>query len=111
MISSSFPYLRIKVTLGDRDYEENALLDTGFNGDVAVPYYVELDSSGRTTDLILADGSHIRARSQQGQVQLGDLEPVDAEIVAIGSSYVIGTGILRRYEVILDHGQRVIVNP
>lgn len=103
--------MRIKVTLGDRDYEENALLDTGFNGDVAVPFHLELDSSGRTTELILADGSVIRARSQLGQIQLGDLEPVSAEIVAIGNNFVIGTGILRRYEVILDHGQRVIVNP
>ena len=99
------------MTLGDRDYEEDALLDTGFNGDVAVPFHVELDSSGRTTDLILADGSGIRVRSQLGHVQLGDLEPVAAEIVAIGNNFVIGTGILRRYEVILDHGQRVIVNP
>ena len=110
MISSPFPFLRIKVMLGDRDYEEDALLDTGFNGDVAVPYHVELDPSGRTTELILGDGSLIRARSQLGQVQLGDLEPVPAEIIAMGSNFVIGTGILRHYEVILDHGQRVIVN-
>ena len=29
----------------------------------------------------------------------------------MGNDFIIGMGVLRRYEVILDHGQRVIVNP
>ena len=29
----------------------------------------------------------------------------------MGNDFIIGMGILSRYEVILDHGQRVIVNP
>ena len=46
-----------------------------------------------------------------GAVQLSDFAPVQAELIALGDDFIIGTGILRRYEVILDHGRRVIVNP
>ena len=46
-----------------------------------------------------------------GSVQLSDFAPVRAELIALGDDFIIGTGILRRYGVILDHGQRVIVNP
>lgn len=46
-----------------------------------------------------------------GSVQLSDFAPIQAELIALGDDFIIGTGILRRYEVILDHGQRVIVNP
>ena len=111
MTSHQFPFLRVKVILAARDYEEDALLDTGFSGDVAIPAHFDLGPSGATAVFTLADGSMVRVRSQRGQVQLGDLEPVPAEIVAIGNSFVVGLGILTRYEVILDHGLRVIVNP
>ena len=33
------------------------------------------------------------------------------EAIYMGNDFIIGMGVLRRYEVILDHGQRVIVNP
>ena len=107
MTNHPFPFLRVKVILADRDYEEEALLDTGFGGDVAIPAHYELGSSETTAVFTLADGSIVRVRSQRGQVQIGNLEPVPAEIVSIGSSM----GVLSRYEVILDHGRRVIVNP
>ena len=44
-------------------------------------------------------------------MQLGGLESVPAEVIYMGTEFIIGMGILSRYEVILDHGQRVIVNP
>ncbi len=44
-------------------------------------------------------------------IQLSDFAPVQAELIALGEDFIVGTGILSRYEVILDHGQRVIVNP
>lgn len=61
--------------------------------------------------LILATGREEYVFVFNGVIQLGDLEPVPARIHATGNHYVIGIGILRRYEVILDHGQRVVVNP
>lgn len=42
---------------------------------------------------------------------MADMEPTVAEVAALGTEFIVGIRILSRYEVILDHGQRVIVNP
>lgn len=112
MISSRFPYLLVTVRLRDQGYTEEALLDTGFEGDVAIPgHLLEGMEPDRRRRYILADGRIGIASIFYGDVQLGDLEPVPVEVTSLGDEFIIGTGILSRYEVILDHGQRVIVNP
>ena len=111
MISTRFPYLPIVVIVRGRPYPAEAMLDTGFNTDIVVPASFDLGSSATTVNLTLGDGSSVRVLRVLGYVQVGDFDPVPAEILATGNQYVIGTGILSHYEVILDHGQRVIVNP
>ena len=106
-----FPYLPVVVSLGGRPISVDALIDTGFNADMVVPGNVDLGPSASEVDLTLGNNSNIRVSRVLGYVQIGDFAPVPAEILSTGSLYVIGMGILRRYEVILDHGQRVIVNP
>lgn len=88
-----------------------ALLDTGFEGDVIVPAHLSVGFPGRIQDLILADGSPADAPVLGGYVRLADLEYVPADVMFLGEDFIVGTGILSRYEVILDHGRRVIVNP
>ena len=109
MISERFPYLPVVVILGGNRHSGEALADTGFNADIVVPASVDLGPSASVVRMELGDGSEVRALRTFGYIQVGDLEPVPAEIIAIGDNFVIG--ILSRYEVILDHGQRVIVNP
>lgn len=53
----------------------------------------------------------IEAPIRGGFAQFGNLESVPAEVIYMGNDFIIGMGVLRRYEVILGHGQRVIVNP
>ena len=113
MISPRFPYLLVIVRLEGRSLRDDAaLVDTGFDGDVSIPASeaVGIQPAGRER-LILATGREEYAFVFNGVVHLGDLGPVPARIHATGNQYVIGTGVLRLYEVILDHGQRVIVNP
>ena len=111
MISSRFPYLTVNVNVGGLSLVESALLDTGFNWDFAIPVSRSIGMQPvRREWIMLASGREEDALVFTGNIQLGDLEPVPAEIIAMGSNFVIGTGILRHYEVILDHGQRVIVN-
>ena len=112
MISARFPYLMVRVNVGGASLVESALLDTGFNWDFAIPVSRSIGLQPvRREWITLANGREEPAFVFEGSIQLGDLEPVPAEIIAIGENFVIGTGILRRYEVILDHGRRVIVNP
>ena len=111
MISERFPYLPIVVIIRGRRETADALLDTGFNADIIVPATFDLGPSPTMVNLTLGNNSSDRVLRERGYVQVGDFDPVPAEILATGSLYVIGVGILRRYEVILDHGRRVIVNP
>lgn len=112
MTSGRFPYLTVRVEVGGLSLVENALVDSGFNWDFAIPVSRSIGLQPvKLERIILANDIGADAFVLEGRVQLSDLEPVSAEIIAIGSSFVIGAGILRRYEVILDHGQRVIVNP
>lgn len=53
----------------------------------------------------------IEAPIRGGFAQFGNLESVPAEVIYMGNDFIVGMGVLRRYGVILGHGQRVIVNP
>lgn len=87
-------------------------MDTGFDGDVIIPSRLsEGFQPARRMPYRLIDGTMGEALIFNGSVQLNDFAPVQAELIALGEDFIVGTGILRRYEVILDHGQRVIVNP
>lgn len=112
MISARFPYLSATVKVSGLSLEESAMLDSGFNWDFAIPVSRSIGLQPIKQEWIrLANGREEPAFVFEGSVKLGNFEFVPAEIIAIGNDFVIGTGILRRYEVILDHGQRVIVNP
>ena len=111
MINPPFPALPVKVRVLGETHEGIALLDTGFEGDVIIPAYLSAGFPGRIQDLVLADGSPADAPVMGGYAQLADLEYVPADVMFLGGEFIIGIGILSRYEVILDHGRRVIVNP
>lgn len=112
LTSSRFPFLPVRVQLGQQTYDEEALLDTGFDGGIAMPPFL---LAGQEPDWYqlwtLADGSHVTAPVYRGAVQLGDFEPIPVPVVALGDEYMIGLGILRHFAVTFDHGERVIVNP
>ena len=112
MTSPRFPYLPVEADIEGRVLRENAaLVNTGFDGDISIPASesMGLQPVGRER-LILATGIEDLAFVFDGRVRLGDFDIFPARILAAGNQYVIGTGMLRRYEVILDHGRRVIVN-
>ncbi len=111
LTSSRFPYLPIRVQLDQETHEAEALLDTGFDGGMAMPPFLLADLEPDWYQLwTLADGSQVSAPVFRGAVQLGDFEPIPVAVVALGDEYMIGLGILRQFSVILDHGARVIVN-
>ena len=112
MTSLRFPFVPVRIELGGRVFEETAILDTGFDGEVVIPQSraegLQPDDSAR---FVFPDGTVVEPDIFRGIVQLADMEPTIAEIAALGTEFIVGIRILSRYEVILDHGQRVIVNP
>ena len=111
--STRCPYLPVTFTLRDLGHTVEALLDTGFDGDVAVPAAL-IGNSGPPDSFklwVLADGSRVRAAVYAGTAQVGELPPMPVDIIALGSELIIGRGVTDLYRIILDRGQRVIVEP
>lgn len=111
--SSRFPYLPLRVSVRQRSEAVEALVDTGFDGDVSVP--PETLTAGESPDgyspWILADGSEVLAPAYDGTVQLGSLAPFPAIVIVLGDEPVAGRGVTDRFRVILDHGRQLIIEP
>ena len=112
-ISSRFPYLAVRIEARLQVADVEALLDTGFDGDVAVPQSLVTDSQPPDghSRWALADGSTVLVPYYQGTTHLGDLGPFPATVIALGDEPLVGAGVARHVTIILDHGRRVIVEP
>ena len=110
LTSSRFPFLPIRLEVRQEIYEEEALLDTGFDGGMAVPPFL---LAGQDPDWYqlwtLADGSHVSTPVYRGVVRLGDFQPIPILVVGLGDEWMVGLGILNHFSVTFDHGERVIV--
>jgi predicted aspartyl protease len=115
--SAHFPYIPLTVFLNKRTETVEALLDTGFDGDVIIPE--GLMTNGKPPDsylrFTLADQvTSVLAPAYLGRVEvakLGDMGEHAAIISVLGSEAIIGRNLLRRFRITLDHGVQVIVRP
>ena len=56
------------------------------------------------------DGSIVEAGEFLGSLEIIGLdERIDARITALGEEFIIGRRVIDRYRLILDHGEKVIV--
>jgi len=111
--SSRFPYLPLLVSVRQRSEAVEALVDTGFDGDVSVPPGTV--TAGEPPDgyspWILADGSEVLTPAYDGTVQLGSFARFPAIVIALGDEPVPGRGVTDRFRVILEHGRRLLIEP
>jgi len=88
--------------------EADALLDTGFDGAVAIPS-ASL-SSGTTPDSHalwqLADGSESLAPVYRGTLRVGLTDPFRVLVTALGTEILIGRQVCSHFRIVLDHGIR-----
>lgn len=113
IVSSRFPYLPIEIQIRQHKEGAEAFLDTGFDGDVAVPPGLITDREPPDVYLPwrLADGSEIIAPAYLGTIKVGQIGSFPTLVVALGDEILIGQGIAARFLITLDHGQKVIVEP
>jgi len=113
LTSARFPYLPLQVDVDRRTHAVEALLDTGFDGDVALP--PELIAADHPPDRYLpcqlADGSDVLPPIYRGVVRVGDMATFPIVVVALGDEPLVGPGVADRFTIILDHGQQLIVEP
>jgi predicted aspartyl protease len=123
LISTKYPFLplTIHVRVSNRKHLElgtQALIDTGFSGDIVVPATGELkqyppDAYATWT---MADGSEVMAPIFLGSIRFPELDADVAEMVGVtvtvlGDAALIGQSILRHFTLTLDHGKQVILEP
>ena len=123
LISHTYPFLplTIHVRISQRktiDLQTQALIDTGFSGDIVVPASDELKLS--TPDAYatwtMADGSEVLVPMFLGSIRFPDLDEDVAEMVGVsitvlGDVALIGHSVLKRFTLTLDHGKQVILEP
>ena len=109
--SERFPYLPLQVQASSHSLDVEALVDTGFDGDVALPR--SLISGQMIPDhyaaWTLADGSEVLAAVFIGAARLGTFRPFPVLITVIGDEPLVGRGAIDRFRLTLDHGRRLIV--
>jgi predicted aspartyl protease len=113
LVSPRFPYLPLHLTVGSTTLDVEALLDTGFDGDVAMPTSLAVDGvvpAGNMT-CRLADGSPVAAPVYRGTVSVGSFGPFRVYVIALGDELLVGRGVSDRLRITLDHGQQVIIEP
>ena len=123
LTSRKFPFLPLSIRVGvaknkQLDLDTQALIDTGFSGDIVVPTTNELQHS--TPDAYatwtMADGSEVLAPIFLGRIRFPELDANVAELVGVtitvlGDQALIGQSILKHFTLILDHGTQVVLEP
>ena len=115
--SGHFPYLPITVLINKHLQTFEALLDTGFDGDIVIPE--DCVPKGQTPDsyfhLTLADPTAtVLAPSYLGKVEvanLGDSGASAAIICALGTVAIIGRNLARKFHISLEYGRRITIRP
>ncbi len=112
-ISARFPYLPVQLEFGQQMYELEVLLDTGFEGHIAVhPGLITTEQPPiGYLHWTLANGTDERAPYYTGRVRIGPLGPFTALVTAMGDEPVVGRRLTNRFMIMLDHGRRVVVEP
>jgi predicted aspartyl protease len=113
--NAHFPYLPVTVVLNKRTETVEALLDTGFDGDLIIPE--NLMTNGKPPDsylrFTLADQvTSVLAPAYLGRVEvaeLGDAGEHAAIISVLGTEAILGRNLARRFHITLDHGRHVMI--
>jgi predicted aspartyl protease len=112
VVGPAYPYLTIRIQTRGHDREAAALVDTGFTGDLAVPrsfFEPDVGLPDARSAWELADGTTIDAPLYVATVEIVGLPPIPAALIALGNEFILGRGIIDRFKVTFEHGERVIV--
>src|SRR4051812_517601 len=94
LLGPPFPYVPVRIEVQQRIADVDALLDTGFDGDVAVPD--GLVTNGQVPDgysqWTLADDADVLAPYYLGTVGLDGHGPFPAMVVVLGGELLVGAG-------------------
>lgn len=114
VVGSRFPYIPLRISLALDELTVEALVDTGFDGDVVLPSIVisglALDEPDAFLTWRLADGSDVVTGSYLANAGIRGLPGSHSVLVSVlGDESIVGRGLTDHYRVVFDHGERVII--
>lgn len=112
IVSDRYPYLQVHLVIRAHQSQAWAYIDTGFDGYVIIPEGLaeEIGAEDYVVRWELADGSLVEAAEYLGTVEvIGVSEPLPVRVTVLGMEVLIGRGLVDRFRVTLDHGQRILV--
>lgn len=113
VVSEDFPYVPIRAFIGGWEISGVALLDTGFSGDLIIPegsLPSNLGAPNHYNSYRVADGRSVPTPMYAGNVELGMLPPVTNLMIGVmGDRFIVGVGVIERYTITLEYGQRIII--
>lgn len=111
--SSHFPYLPIQIQVHHWKKEIEALLDTGFDGDVVAPLgsFGNREPPDAYLPWSLADGSEVLTAAYLGLARVGALGSFPVVVIVLGDDFLIGRGLADHFRITLDHGKQLIIEP
>ena len=114
-VSNVYPFLLVQIRIRDWEHETLALVDTGFEGSLVIPssaFDSRLGNPDTSSNWTLADGSIVETPVYVGRLEIKGLSAVpDVVISLLGSDYILGRNVIDRFEIILDHGQKLTIRP
>jgi len=90
-----------------------ALVDTGFNGEVAIPaatLRVRPSVLGNL-DIRMADGSEVSVPVYLGTIQIGSRRIGPVTMLMLGDEPIIGLGVITQFRVVIDHDESISFSP
>jgi predicted aspartyl protease len=113
LVSRRFPYVPLQVLVGHQELQIEALLDTGFDGDLVLPASLLPDTlvPDGFVSWRLADGSDVYAPYHVGEARLDQLATLPAVITVLGDEPLVGRGVADHFSITLDHGAQLVVEP
>ena len=103
-ITIEIPELRLTLSL-------EALLDTGFTGEVSLPTSSMPNGVGVLgyVTLRMADDSPVTAPAYLVTIRIGDTGLSPISIVVLGTEPVLGLGVITQFRTVIDHDRSVTV--
>src|SRR3989338_10655869 len=110
--SSRFPYLPVNISITEKEFELEALLDTGYDGGVVLPpmFITNGEVSGWLVDCKLADNSIVEVSAYLGSVRLGNKKLNNTTVLVMGDEPIIGREVIKHFKIILDYGRKIILD-
>lgn len=112
MSDAPYPSLQIRFLAQGLERETFALVDTGFDGHLAIPEALvdDLPEPLYVRRVRTASGQIVRVPVYVGTVKLAEHpNPIDALIIALGDEYLLGLPTLNHFKVTFDHGKTITV--